>query len=768
MEEAVTPELGWPWALVALGACVAVIACAIWRRREIKPAAFIWAVPFAAIPAFFAVWCASGLCQTEPAPFCESQLLCALLGIAVLHRDKIAQAVLRQKHDGNHTSSSQLFDKALPWIRDLALIMIAAWFSFAALEMADNPDWVSIEAGFRVREVLILGVAIASLYFIGQRRGVLCVVVPVVCALFGLVQNFLDLFKNTALLPSDVLAWQTAATVSGGYTYVLPTLAIESIVSAAVAIAALSLIMPVQACTTSQRARRTIPQRAGRVALNLALGALCAFGVWASVDFIDYQETFGVKLDYWDLRNSYHKYGFFASFVAATQALSVDEPEGYSDEAALEVQTKLAQQYDEQFGAARKSASAQFGAKKPSVIAIMNESYSDLSIFDELHDGYTGTYVTQTLADCAVKGYSAMSVHGGGTCNSEYEFLAFSSMSFMGAGMYPYQLFSFANAYTLPSVFKQLGYSTWGMHPSYPGNWNREFVYADMGIDQSLFVYDFEGADEFHGQVSDRATYERTLDILKGSDDAQFILNITMQNHSGYDRNNIPADQIVQVHPDFLDADETAVLDEFLSCIQSSDEALEYLIDELSKLDEPVAVVFFGDHQPSMTRTYNDILFSDEADLVHKTRISLTPYFIWTNYDVETPGAAAGDAGGTDEAGGNSEAGSAGGVDGTGGTNGVSEASGTDEADGASEADINTNTLSSANYLGAQLLETIGAPLDDYTKALLVLHQQIIAVNTNGFCDSQGIWHNQEDGADFDHPYHQLQMIHYLNVVRNL
>ena len=488
--------------------------------------------------------------------------------------------------------------------------------------------------------------------------------------------------------------------------------------------------------------------------------AACAVGVWQCVEKVDYRNDFDVQLDYWDLRNSYREHGFLISFVTAFQDLRIQMPEGYSDEEALKLQSRLAQRYDTELAPAREVAIEHFERKHPSVIAIMNESYSDLSLFQDLHDGYTGTYVTRELQESPARslaGWLTMSVHGGGTCNSEYEFLAASSMGFLGSGMYPYQQFSFAKMFTVPYAFKKLGYGTWGMHPNYPGNWNREFVYADMGIDRSLFIDDFEGSELFHSFVSDRATYKRALDIIEASEEPQFVLDITMQNHGGYDTGSIPDSQMASVHPDFLDDADTLVLNEYLSCIRESDEALEYLLGELESLDEPVAVVFFGDHQPSMSRDYNDLLFPDESELIHKARITKAPYFIWTNYDVDRAGKVG-------------QAIASGAAQQTAKSDAEEKAS----ASGATKAQENVfsddafSTMSSAIFLGAQLFEAIGAPLDDYQKALLVLHEQVKAVNTNGYCDADGVWHDLADDESQDSPYHQLRVLHYLNVVRNL
>ena len=74
-----------------------------------------------------------------------------------------------------------------------------------------------------------------------------------------------------------------------------------------------------------------------------------------------------------------------------------------------------------------------------------------------------------------------------------------------------------------------------------------------MGFDQFLSIDDFAAAPVFHSGVSDQATYEKVLEQLSSSDDPQFILDVTMQNHAGYDQYNIPEDQMRSVAPDYLD-----------------------------------------------------------------------------------------------------------------------------------------------------------------------------------------------------------------------
>lgn len=171
--------------------------------------------------------------------------------------------------------------------------------------------------------------------------------------------------------------------------------------------------------------------------------------------------------------------------------------------------------------------------------------------------------------------------------------------------MYPYTIYNMETTGNLAEQFKSLGYSTTAMHPNHATNWNRENVYKDFGFDQFLSINDFQGADTLRGMVTDQATYDKILELLDQNADPQFIFDVTMQNHSGYDTGLLPVDKQLHLNIDTTDLDTKTVedgtlsdVDEYVSCIEQSDQALRYFLNALSKLDRKVVVVFWGDHQP--------------------------------------------------------------------------------------------------------------------------------------------------------------------------
>ena len=52
------------------------------------------------------------------------------------------------------------------------------------------------------------------------------------------------------------------------------------------------------------------------------------------------------------------------------------------------------------------------------------------------------------------------------------------------------------------------------------------------------------------------------------------------------------------------------------------------------------------------------------------------------------------------------------------------------------------------NYLGATLMELIGAPMSDYQKAQMALRAEMPAINSVGFEDADGVWHLTESADD--------------------
>ena len=82
----------------------------------------------------------------------------------------------------------------------------------------------------------------------------------------------------------------------------------------------------------------------------------------------------------------------------------------------------------------------------------MNETFSDLSIYQNLHANYQGPQFFKSLSDTLQRGVLYVSAFGGGTCNTEFEYLTGNSMAFLGTGTYPYTIYDLTVLSPFPAV----------------------------------------------------------------------------------------------------------------------------------------------------------------------------------------------------------------------------------------------------------------------------------------------------------------------------
>ena len=204
--------------------------------------------------------------------------------------------------------------------------------------------------------------------------------------------------------------------------------------------------------------------------------------------------------------------------------LRIDEPNGYSKEYAqslLDEQTETSSTADD----------------LPNIVVIMDECFSDPTVLGDFSCNEDFMPYIRSLLDGApntISGHLYVSVLGGNTANSEFEYLTGDSMAFLPSGSIPYQQYLNKYALSIVSHMKELGYSTTAMHPYNASGWNRSSVYEKMGFGQFLSLKNFHHGEQLRKYVSDQADFEEVLDVLNQSTDPAFIFNVTMQNHSSY------------------------------------------------------------------------------------------------------------------------------------------------------------------------------------------------------------------------------------------
>lgn len=323
----------------------------------------------------------------------------------------------------------------------------------------------------------------------------------------------------------------------------------------------------------------------------------------------------------------------------------------------------------------------------PNVLFIMNEAFADLRVISAFDGDDAVMPFFDSLADMPTvgKGNLHTSIYGGNTANTEFEVLTGVSMYHLPYDTTAYNLYLNKETHSLAGYFSDLGYQTVAFHPSAATNYNRINVYPNLGFQKSFFQEDYDDLDTLRTFTSDVSNYEKVIAFFdeKPKGKPLFLFNVTVQNHSPFDIEDSNFERKVVLEDPAL-----SVTEQYLSCLKYSDEALQQLLTYLEDYPEPVAVVFFGDHQPKIDDAFYESLFGKSLqDLSgEETRMRfIVPYMIWTNYGLQ----------------------------------------------------LEDNTDMSANYLGAYIIEQLGLPQTEYHVFLNNLRLRYPIITVHGITDAK-------------------------------
>jgi phosphoglycerol transferase MdoB-like AlkP superfamily enzyme len=360
----------------------------------------------------------------------------------------------------------------------------------------------------------------------------------------------------------------------------------------------------------------------------LALALLIGFVVR---DTALLEQKLGIKRFPWNQMMNYRVNGLVVPWIQSTANLAVHPPA-----AQASIPKDL-------YNVPANTSTTPAAANKPNIIAIMSESFCD---FNNIHTIDTSEPVmpffdSLVASPKTLHGNLLVSIFGGGTCNTEFEFLTGSSMLFLNDGSLPYNSYFNGPTQGLPTLLKQQGYRSIAIHPYLRTFWDRQLVYPNIGFDKFISLEDFpEGGlvRDFVGDEADFAQIVRTFQE-KSPEERLFIFSVTMQNHFPYySSEEILAGLKYNIKLPGLTNVESVEL--YLSLLRQSDDALKQLITYFDSIDEPTIVVLFGDHLPGNNNSFNNFyeqLFKktiSELNVTETAKLYETPWLIWSNYDL--------------------------------------------------------------------------------------------------------------------------------------
>lgn len=368
---------------------------------------------------------------------------------------------------------------------------------------------------------------------------------------------------------------------------------------------------------------RFVPKRWSRVTL-IVLAALALFCGYKGVinDEIYAVRTRNYEhINTWSSTQIYCSRGVLYSFTRdAFLTIGKSAPAGYSE----------------------KDAKAQLDGyvdadipddQKINIIAVMRESYSDLSDLESTEGAIDWSCydIYHALADESYTGKLITNGFGGNTKDAERGFLT-------GSG-YLINYRKPANSYVW--YLRQQGYRTEGAHPFNGWFYNRQNIAKYLGFEEYGFrenVFDdLVGTDKI---AEDDVLYEEIWRMFEAADKdtPYFSFSVTYEGHGPYNyrTNNYKTRYVL------TDADtaEGYSMNNYLGCIHKRDEELTVLVDKLRETDRPVVLMIYGDHNATLGSDINNYTTASYTHYGMDMNVNSeqgfinyygTEYLIWAN-----------------------------------------------------------------------------------------------------------------------------------------
>lgn len=506
-----------------------------------------------------------------------------------------------------------------------------------------------------------------------------------ICVMFNIVNHFVYEFRGTPAMASDIATVGTALEVADGYK-------IQFNFYTTVALVMLFDFIMLGRVIKCEPVFKKVSHRLCGIAV-MAIVSVTGFSQLVMTDMVSNR---GLYLSLFNPMRSYQQYGSIACFTRSIKLSVPEKPNGYSLKKVEEITSKYT------------SDTVDPNKKRPNVIAVINEAFSDPQVLGDIEtneDYMPFIHDLMKNGNC-VSGTTYASIVGGQTANTEYEFLTGNSMAFLPKGTVAFQLYLRHAMPSLVTELKSEGYTgNSATHLQKARNYNRDKAYPLLGFDK---FYDYTNMIVPFVKMRNNATDQCTYDNIthdyeqqrKSTDAPYFGYTMTIQNHSSYD---VPFDNFDDKRIVVENADATD-LGYYLSLIKYSDEMFENLINYYKNTDEPTVIFLTGDHQPRIHDESMDSITNGEwrnwndEEMMRRYEV---PFLIWANYDI----------------------------------------------------DKKTVEKTSMNYLQTILMETIDGELTGFQKFQQDLQKEIPVLTSNGYWGADGKFYSVDDKNS---PYYDL------------
>ncbi len=337
----------------------------------------------------------------------------------------------------------------------------------------------------------------------------------------------------------------------------------------------------------------------------------------------------------WDQRQNYRVNGLLLAFTINMQSHAFLAPADYGPNRMAAVVEDVA---------APRPATRPANDRPANLIVLLSESFWDPTDMPAVQFHRDPLRRLRAIRGAHTAFEAISPVHGGATCNAEFELLTGLPVALLPAGAIPYQRFITQPIPALPAILRDNGYTTVAIHPFHRWYWNRNNVYELIGFDRFIALEDCDDWTIAAKYVSDHSLVDKIIETASEQTGPYFIFALSMQNHGPYEhRNYDKADVDVLVTSQTLPRKHLRTIENMSRGLMLSDAALGRLVDYFAGQDEPTVIVFLGDHLPLLGKDFDlyrrSGLVREAGPLspAERKRLHTVPGVIWSN-DGRDPG----------------------------------------------------------------------------------------------------------------------------------
>lgn len=312
---------------------------------------------------------------------------------------------------------------------------------------------------------------------------------------------------------------------------------------------------------------------------------------------------------------AYEDYGYPYCLATTVFNTGIGLPRDYSEEAVENIVKS-------------EESLPETGEKRPNILFLQLESFFDPELVEYLNISEDPIPNFRKLMQEYSSGYFKVPSVGAGTANTEFESITGMSMRYFGPGEYPYKsILKETTCESAAYVLKSLGYGTHAIHNNEANFYERKNVFANLGFDSFTSEEYMSEQDDTNPNdwVRDHNLTKYILQAMESTEGPDYVYTISVQGHGDYPEEPVLENPKITVSGASSQA-ENYKWEYYCNQIYEMDQFIKELTDELSKLDEDVVLVMYGDHLPTMGLTVTD---------VKNKYLFQTEYVIWDNMGLE-------------------------------------------------------------------------------------------------------------------------------------